>query len=279
MKEKCELAYQGQGNIEENIIGHFLRGLRPDIRKTVRHMAVPATFEDAIAIAEKEARILLQEKVEEIDHAGRVNAVVLENKIERLERDFRKSIGNQEDQEQWDQQEQDQNENILPLRGQHWQQMPPQGSSYDQRWSLDPPENGWIGPAQPYHEGSWQDHGTEYYRGRGTDRPDDSFWGYYSTPGGYPSQNFYGNNGTYYNSEDNGVQANFAEEPAQQAMMNCTGQNQSSSPSQNQSQNSSQNQSQSQNENGNYVRSLPVCKTQETGPCWPRLWVYWHSVL
>ncbi|EPB78977.1 hypothetical protein ANCCEY_01932 [Ancylostoma ceylanicum] len=64
---KTKVAFQGQNKnmITQLAIDFFVKGLRPDIRKAIRRLPDATNFETVVANAEKEARILEQEKRED----------------------------------------------------------------------------------------------------------------------------------------------------------------------------------------------------------------------
>ncbi|KAL6728867.1 hypothetical protein Aduo_010600 [Ancylostoma duodenale] len=85
---KTKIAFQGEDKTVPNklAIDFFIKGLRPDIRKAIRRLPDPPDFETAVANAEKEQRILEQERREEREILESINALVLDDKVEELQK-------------------------------------------------------------------------------------------------------------------------------------------------------------------------------------------------
>ncbi|EYC38798.1 hypothetical protein Y032_0694g1592 [Ancylostoma ceylanicum] len=85
---KTKVAFQGEDKSvpRKLAIDFFIKGLRPDIRKAIRRLPDPSDFETAVANAEKEQRILEQERREERDILESINALVLDDKVEELQK-------------------------------------------------------------------------------------------------------------------------------------------------------------------------------------------------
>ncbi|EPB76327.1 hypothetical protein ANCCEY_04584 [Ancylostoma ceylanicum] len=79
---KTKVAFQGENKSVPNkvAIDFFIKGLHPDIRKAIRRLSDPPDFETAAANAEKEQRILEQERREEREILESINALVLDDK-------------------------------------------------------------------------------------------------------------------------------------------------------------------------------------------------------
>ncbi|KAL6739358.1 hypothetical protein Aduo_012826 [Ancylostoma duodenale] len=85
---KTKIAFQGEDKTVPNklAIDFFIKGLRSDIRKAIRRLPDPPDFETAVANAEKEQRILEQEQREERQILEGINALVLDDKVEDLQK-------------------------------------------------------------------------------------------------------------------------------------------------------------------------------------------------
>ncbi|KAL6740328.1 hypothetical protein Aduo_013694 [Ancylostoma duodenale] len=89
---KTKIAFQGQG---ENIVARmatdfFIKGLNPDIRKAIRRLPDTEDFDAVVSRAEKEFRILEQERKEDQDTIHAINALITDDKVTRLERQLNK---------------------------------------------------------------------------------------------------------------------------------------------------------------------------------------------
>ncbi|KAL6725577.1 hypothetical protein Aduo_007618 [Ancylostoma duodenale] len=83
---KTKVAFQGEDKSvpRKLAIDFFTKELRPNIRKAIRRLPDPSDFETAVANAEKEQRVLGQERREEKDILESINALVLDDKLEEL---------------------------------------------------------------------------------------------------------------------------------------------------------------------------------------------------
>ncbi|KAL6723935.1 hypothetical protein Aduo_018885 [Ancylostoma duodenale] len=85
---KTKTAFQGQGDriVSRMAIDFFIKGLNPEIRKAIRRLPDTDDFEVIVSNAEKEFRILEQERREDRDTIQAINALISDEKINQLER-------------------------------------------------------------------------------------------------------------------------------------------------------------------------------------------------
>ncbi|KHJ89073.1 integrase core domain protein, partial [Oesophagostomum dentatum] len=85
---KTKIAFQGEDKTipAKLAIDFFIKGLRPEIKKAIRRLPDAPDLETAIANAEKEQRILEQEHREETDILHSINALVLDDKVDKLQK-------------------------------------------------------------------------------------------------------------------------------------------------------------------------------------------------
>ncbi|VDK60516.1 unnamed protein product, partial [Cylicostephanus goldi] len=84
---KAKVAYQGQDKalISQLAIDVFIKGLRSDIRKAMRRLPKKEDFEEVVSSAEREARIIDQERVEERESMRAINSLLVNEKIEKIQ--------------------------------------------------------------------------------------------------------------------------------------------------------------------------------------------------
>ncbi|KIH59192.1 hypothetical protein ANCDUO_10591 [Ancylostoma duodenale] len=84
---KTKIAFQGQGDgtITRMATDFFIKGLNPEIRKAIRRLPETDEFDAIVCRAEKEFRILEQERKEDRDAVQAINALISDEKINRLE--------------------------------------------------------------------------------------------------------------------------------------------------------------------------------------------------
>ena len=84
---KTKTAFQGQGEhiVPRMAIDFFIKGLNPEIKKAIRRLPETEDFETIVSNAEKESRILEQERREDREGFQVVNALIADDKINRLE--------------------------------------------------------------------------------------------------------------------------------------------------------------------------------------------------
>lgn len=85
---KTKYAFQGQGDkvVTQMATDIFIKGLNPEVRKAIRLLPETDDFETVDTRAEKEYRILRQEPKEDNDTVQALNAILRDEKIDRLER-------------------------------------------------------------------------------------------------------------------------------------------------------------------------------------------------
>lgn len=85
---KTKYAFQGQGDkvVAQMATDFFITGLNPEIRRAIRRLPETEDFETVVTRAEKEYRILQQERKEDNDTVQTLNAILRNEKMERLER-------------------------------------------------------------------------------------------------------------------------------------------------------------------------------------------------
>ncbi|EYC08294.1 hypothetical protein Y032_0067g95 [Ancylostoma ceylanicum] len=84
---KTKIAFQGQGDgiITRMATDFFVKGLNPEIRKAIRRLPETDEFDAIVCRAEKEFRILEQERKEDREAVQAINALISDEKINRLE--------------------------------------------------------------------------------------------------------------------------------------------------------------------------------------------------
>ncbi|VDK56663.1 unnamed protein product, partial [Cylicostephanus goldi] len=84
---KAKVAYQGQDKriISQLAIDVFIKGLRADIRKAIRRLPKKDDYEEVVSSAEKEARILDQERAEDRDAMRAINSLIVNDKLEKIQ--------------------------------------------------------------------------------------------------------------------------------------------------------------------------------------------------
>ena len=85
---KTKVAFQGEhpGIPRKLAIDFFIKGLRPDIRKSIRRLPDSDDFETVVANAEKESRILDQERLEQHKILDSLNFLALTDKVKDLQK-------------------------------------------------------------------------------------------------------------------------------------------------------------------------------------------------
>ncbi|KIH60390.1 integrase core domain protein [Ancylostoma duodenale] len=84
---KTKIAFQGQGEgiVARMATDFFIKGLNPEIRRAIRRLPDTDDYDTVVCRAEKEHRILEQERREDRDTAQTINALIADDKINRLE--------------------------------------------------------------------------------------------------------------------------------------------------------------------------------------------------
>ncbi|KAL6723621.1 hypothetical protein Aduo_018604 [Ancylostoma duodenale] len=84
---KTKIAFQGQGDrvVSRMAIDFFVKGLNPEIRKAIHRLPDTEDFEVIVCNAEKESRVLEQERREDRDTIQTINALITDEKLSRLE--------------------------------------------------------------------------------------------------------------------------------------------------------------------------------------------------
>ncbi|KHJ89406.1 integrase core domain protein [Oesophagostomum dentatum] len=87
---KTKFAFQGMDKnlASQMAIDFFIKGLNPQIRKAVRRLPETSDFDTVVASAEKEYRILQQEREEDRETTQTINSIIVDDKIDRLEKEL-----------------------------------------------------------------------------------------------------------------------------------------------------------------------------------------------
>ncbi|EYB84438.1 hypothetical protein Y032_0316g2286 [Ancylostoma ceylanicum] len=83
---KTKIVFQGQGEriVSRMATGFFIKGLNPEIRKTIRRLPDTNQFDIVVCNAEKKFRILEQERKEDRDAIQDINALITDEKVNQL---------------------------------------------------------------------------------------------------------------------------------------------------------------------------------------------------